>query len=105
MGLAGPIVLEGARCRVAVPSDLVGSILEKILLSVEDGDVEQVCSNLKIILPYLRLLIFVSLSLSLVFISCMLLLFVSFTCLIFPCASIDIYAWVVCLLCIQPRES
>ena len=71
-GLAGPIALEGARCRVAAPSDLVGSTLEKILPSVEDGDVEQVSSNLKIILSYLRLLISVSLSLTLVFISCML---------------------------------
>ena len=35
---------------VAVPSDLAGSILVKILHNVEGGDVEQVCSNLEIIL-------------------------------------------------------
>ena len=56
---------------VAAPSDLVGSFLVEILHSVEGGDVEQVCSNLEIILPCLRLL---SLYLSLVFISCMLIL-------------------------------
>ena len=38
---------------VAAPSDPVGSILVEILHSVEDGDVEQVCSNLEIILPCL----------------------------------------------------
>jgi len=41
---------------VAAPSDPVGSIIVEILHSVEGGDVEQVCSNLKIILPCLRLL-------------------------------------------------
>ena len=56
-----------------VPSDLARSIIMEILHSVEDGDVEQVCSNLKTVLPCLRLLIF----LSLVFISCMLILFIS----------------------------
>ena len=48
---------------VAAPSDLAGSILVKILHSIEGGDVEQVCSNLETNLSYLRLLI----SLSLVF--------------------------------------
>ena len=47
------------------PSDLAGSILVKILHSIEGGDVERGCSNLEIILPCLRLLI----SLSLVFIN------------------------------------
>jgi len=55
------------------PSDLVGSIIVKILHSGEGEDVEQVCSNLETNLPCLRLLI----SLSLVFISCMLILFIS----------------------------
>ena len=41
---------------VAAPSDPVGSFFVKILHSVEGGDVEEVCSNLEIILPYLRLL-------------------------------------------------
>ena len=58
---------------VAAPSDLAGSILVKILHSVEGGDVEQVCSNLETNLSCLRLLI----SLSLVFLSCMLILFIS----------------------------
>ena len=35
---------------IAAPGDLAGSILVEILHSVEGGDVEQVCSNLKIIL-------------------------------------------------------
>ena len=38
---------------IAAPSDPVGSILVKILLSVEGGDVEQVCSNLETNLPCL----------------------------------------------------
>ena len=58
---------------IAAPSDLAGSILVKILHSVEGGDVEQGCSNLETNLSYLRLL---SLS-SLVFISCMLTLLIS----------------------------
>ena len=39
------------------PSDLGGSILVKILYSIEGGDIEQVSSNLEIILLCLRLLI------------------------------------------------
>ena len=38
---------------IAAPSDLAGSFIMKILHSVEGGDVEQVCSNLETILPYL----------------------------------------------------
>ena len=38
---------------VTTPSDLTGSILVEIIHSIEGGDVEQVCSNLEIILPYL----------------------------------------------------
>ena len=38
---------------VVAPSDLTGSILVKILHSVEGGNVKQVCSNLEIILPCL----------------------------------------------------
>ena len=41
---------------VAAPSDPVGSILVEILHSIEDGDIEQVCSNLETNLPCLRLL-------------------------------------------------
>ena len=62
---------------VATLSDLAGSILVEILHSVEGGDVEQVCSNLETILPCLRLLISLSLFLTCVFISCMLILFIS----------------------------
>ena len=71
-GLESPRVLWELLVGVAVPSDPVGSIIVEILHSVEGGDVEQVCSNLEIILSYLRLL-----SLSLVFISCLLTLFIS----------------------------
>ena len=42
---------------VATPSDLAGSIIVEIIYSVEGGDIEQVCSNLEIILPCLRLFI------------------------------------------------
>ena len=38
---------------VAASSDSVGSIIVKILHSVEGGDVEQVCSNLETILSCL----------------------------------------------------
>jgi len=38
---------------VAAPSDLVGLFYVEILRSVEGGDVEQVCSNLKTNLPCL----------------------------------------------------
>ena len=47
---------------VAAPSDPVGSFLMEILHSVEGGDVKQVCSNLEIILPYLQMLISLSLT-------------------------------------------
>ena len=50
---------------VAAPSGPVGSILVKILHSVEGGNVEQGCSNLETNLPCLRLL---SLSLTFVYI-------------------------------------
>ena len=46
---------------VGTLGDLAGSIIVKILHSVEGGNVEQVCSNLEIILPCLRLLISLSL--------------------------------------------
>ena len=45
---------------VATPSDLAESIIVKILRNGEGGDVEQVCSNLEIILPCLRLLLSLS---------------------------------------------
>jgi len=82
-------------------SDLARSILAEILYSVERGDVEQVCSNLEINFPCLRLLI----SLSLVFISCMLLLLHHYMLDFYFC-SIDIYALAVCVAhtFIQPRE-
>ena len=52
---------------VAAPSDLVGSILVKILYSIEGGDVEQVCSNLETNLSCLRVL---SLSLTCLYLAC-----------------------------------
>ena len=45
-GLASPEFLRELVVGVAAPSDLAGSILVKILHSVEGGDAEQVCSNL-----------------------------------------------------------
>jgi len=54
---------------VAVSGDFAGSILVEILHSVEGGDVEQVCSNLEINLPCLRLLI--SLSLLSLYLACL----------------------------------
>ena len=60
---------------VASPSDLVGSFLVEILHSVEGGDVEQVCSNLEINLPCLRLL---SLSLTCVFILHVIIVHISY---------------------------
>jgi len=45
---------------VTAPTDLAGSILVEFLHSIEGGDVKQVCSNLEIILPCLRLLISLS---------------------------------------------
>ena len=38
---------------VAAPGDLAGLIIVEILHSVEGRDIEQVCSNLEIILPCL----------------------------------------------------
>ena len=57
---------------VAAPSNLVGLIIVEILHCGECGDVEQGCSNLKTNLSCLRLLF---LYLSLVFISCMRIIF------------------------------
>ena len=54
--------------------DLARSILMEILHDVEGGNVEQLCSILEIILPCLRLL---SLSLTCVYISCILTLLIS----------------------------
>ena len=91
-----------SRVGVAAPSDPVGSILVEILHSVEGGDVEQVCSNLETILSCLRLL---SPYLSLVFISCLYLLLISITCLIYTCAILS-YTWgLFAHTYIQPRES
>ena len=53
---------------VAAPSDPVGSVYSGNPSSVEGGDVEQVCSNLEIILPCLRLL---SLLLVLTYLACL----------------------------------
>ena len=47
---------------VATPSNLAGSFIVKILHSGEGGDVEQVCSKLETNLPYLQLLISLSLT-------------------------------------------
>ena len=86
---------------VAAPSDLVGSILVEILQSVEGGDVEQVCSNLETILLCLRLLI--SLSLTCVYISCMLICLFLYM-LDISCA-IDICLGLFAHTYIQPRKS
>ena len=85
---------------VTAPSDPVGSILVKILHSVEGGDVEQVCSNLEIILPCLRLL---SLSLTCVYILHAHIAFI-FICLIYTCDKL-IYAWNCLLTFVFNQES
>ena len=72
-GLAGQKFLRELVLGVAALNNL-GSILVEILHSIEGGDVEQVCSNLETLLPYLRLLISLS---HLCFISCMFILFIS----------------------------
>ena len=68
---------------VAVPGDLVGSIIVEILHSCKDEDVEQVARTSKQISHICGCL---SISLSPVFTSCMLISFTSFICLIFTCA-------------------
>ena len=75
---------------VAAPIDPVGSVLVKIFHGVEGGDVEQVCSNLEIILPCLLLL-----SLLLVYILHAYIAFI-FICLIYICAHIVICLEIVC---------
>ena len=81
---------------VAAPSDPVGSVYSENPSSVEGGDVEQVCSNLEIILSCLRLL---SLSLT-----CLYILHVHLYMLDIHCA-ILLYAWgLFAHTCIQPRE-
>ena len=86
---------------VAALSDPVGSFLVKILHSVEDGDVEQVCSNLEIILPYLRLL---SLYLLLVYILHALIVHIHYLLDIIVLKLI--FAWGLFVhTCVQPRES
>ena len=70
---------------VAAPSDLEGSILVEIFYSVEGRDVEQVSSNLKIILLYLRLLI----SLLCLYILHTYIVHI-FICLIYACAQLNI---------------
>ena len=55
--LVGSRFLRELVVGVTTPSDLMRSIIVKIFHSVEGEDVEQVCSNLKIILLCLRLLI------------------------------------------------
>jgi len=92
--LVSPRVLEGAHCRCCGTSDLARSILVEIFHHVEGGFVEQVYSNLETILSCLRLLI--SFSLTCVYISCMLILFISLICLI-PCASYIYLLGIVCL--------
>ena len=78
----------------------MGSILVEILHSVEDGDVEQGCSNLKTNLSCLRLL---SLYLTCVYILHALIVHIHYM-LDISCAKL-LYAWDCLLtLCIQPRE-
>ena len=72
-GLAGPRVLRELIVGVAAPSDLMGSILVEILHCGESRDVEQVARTSKQLSP----VVIAHLSLnSLVFISCMLIIFV-----------------------------
>ena len=59
---------------VMASSDLAGSILVEILHSVEGGDVEQGCSNLKTNSSVFAIAHF---SLTCVYISCILILFIS----------------------------
>ena len=67
-------VLEGALCKCCGIEWSCRILLVKILNSVEGGDIKQVCSSLETNLPCLRLLI--SHSLTCVYISFMLLLFI-----------------------------
>ena len=67
--LADLRVLRELVVAIVAPNDLAGSILVEFLHSVEGKDVEQVCSNLEIILPCLRLLI--SLSLVFIYLACL----------------------------------
>ena len=67
---------------VAGPSDPVGSVYRENPSSDKDGDVQQVCSNLKTILPCLQLL---SLSLTCLYILHAYIAF-NFICLIYICA-------------------
>ena len=94
--LAGPRALRELVVGVTVPSDLAGSFIVKILHIVEGRDIEQVCSNLKIILPCLRLLISLFLSHLCLCILHVYIVYL-FICFIYLCF-INIYAWVVCLL-------
>jgi len=77
---------------VAAQSDPVRSIIVKILHSIEGEDVEQMCSNLEIILPCLRLL---SLSLTCLYILHAYIASI-FICLIYICAHIVICLGIVC---------
>ena len=84
---------------IASPINLARLIIVEIFHSVEGGDVEEVCSNLEIILPCLRLLI----SLSLVLYILHAYIVYLFICLIYLCL-IDICLGLFAHTCIQPRE-
>ena len=88
---------------VAAPSDPVGSFLVEILHSVERGDMEQGCSDLKTNLPYLRLL---SLSLTYLYILHAYIVLI-FICLIY-CVLKLLYDWGLfantCILLREPKR-
>jgi len=83
---------------VAAPSDLAGSILVKILHSVESENVEEVCSNFETILPCLQLLTLSHLYLYLACLYCLSFLYLIYLCLI------DIRMGLFAHACIQLRE-
>ena len=90
-GLAVQEFLRELVVGAETPSDLAGSIIVKILHSVEGGDVEHVCSNLKTNLSCLRLLITLSLSHLCSYLTCSYSLHL-YMLDIYLCI-IDIYAW------------
>ena len=99
-GLVSPRVLVWTRYRCCGTEWSCGIVIVEILHSIEGGDVEQGCSNLEIILPCLRLLI--SLSLTCIYISCMLIFISLYTWYILH--SIDICLGLFAHACIQLRE-
>jgi len=86
---------------VATSGDLERSIIVKILHSAEGEDVEQVCSNLKIIPPCLRLLIAYSQLCLYILHAYIVYIFIYLIYLVL----IDICLGLFAHNCIQPKES